>query len=606
MWRNLLKLKINEIMRHLIFTSLLVVVFLSTGYDYENKMIQNNPRNAYIPDVLGNVNIMGSDGKTFVVHTDNPDSFPVFSGYPVSITSATTSEGGVFCNMDGDPDMEILYNTGLSTQARNLDSTSVPGWPKTHTQSADGAPSIGDIDGDGQEEIVVMIHGASIGSGGSVKAYEKDGSNVIGFPITHGYNSRTPVLADLDNNGSMEIITNKRAMGINEVWVYKGDGTVLAGWPKSMTSVPASSAAVGDIDNDGIPEVVMEAYNSIYVWKANGDSVPGFPFHLPNGDVNSYSSPVLVNVDGDLEREIIFGSHSLTSGGFVYILENNGTIKPGWPKTTSDWVYGPPAVGYIDGDNILDVCVGDQVGSGSPSNFVYAWNVNGTALSGFPIGPIWAVNAQVTLADIDNDNMTELIVDDNTWGPGRYLAFNHDGTPLAGWPMEITGASFFSTPVLTDVNRDGILDIAGTGNDISAQTVYMYLWNTGVPYNPAKIYNPVWQYNIQHTGVVGNTTIINVNQVSGHTPESFKLEQNYPNPFNPSTKIKFDIPVPSNIRLSVYDITGREVQTLFNGELTPGTYEYGFNGSGLSSGVYFYKLFADGVSVGVNKMLLIK
>ena len=594
-------------MRLLTFTLLLVFVFLSSGYDYESIMVQSNNRSAYIPDVMGNLNIKGSDGKTFIVHTDNADSFPVFSGFPISISSATTSEGGVFCNMDGDPEMEILYNTGLSTQARNLDGSSVPGWPKTHTQSADGAPSIGDIDGDGQEEIVVTIHGATIGSGGSVKAYEKDGSNVTGFPIVHGYNTRTPVLADLNNDGAMEIITNKRATpGINEVWVYKGDGTVFSGWPKSMTSVPASSAAVGDITNDGVPEIVMEAYNSIYVWKANGDSVPGFPFNLPNGDVNSYSSPVLVNVDGDPEREIIFGSHSTTSGGFVYILENNGSIKPGWPKTTTHWVYSPPAVGYVDGDNILDVVIGDQVGSGSPANFVYAWNVNGTALSGFPIGPIWAVNAQVTLADIDNDNMTELIIDDNTWGPGRYLGYNHDGTPMAGWPMEITGASFFSTPVLTDVNRDGTLDIAGTGNVITSQQVNIYLWNTGVPYNPAKIYNPVWQYNIQHTGVVGNTTIVNIDPVSNQTPDEYKLLQNYPNPFNPETKISFTLPKASKVKLVVYDMLGKEINTIVNSDLTAGSYDYTFNASGLTSGVYFYRLFADGISVGVNKMLLIK
>ncbi len=600
-----LLIKINEKMRPLIFIFLFAAVFFLSGYDYENMMIRNTIRTAYIPDVMGNVNVMDSEGRSFVVHTDNPDSFPVYSGYPISITSATTAEGGVFCNMDGDPEMEILYNTGLSTQARNLDGSNVTGWPKTHTQSADGAPSIGDIDGDGQEEIVVTIHGATISSGGSVKAYEKDGSNVTGFPINHGYSSRTPVLADLDNNGSMEIITNKRATGINEVWVYKGDGTVFPGWPKSMSSVPASSAAVGDITNDGVPEIVMESFNSVYVWHTNGDSLPGFPFNLPNADNNSYSSPVLVDVNNDNIREIVFGSHG-TSGGYVYILKNDGTIMPGWPKTTGQWIYGPPAIGFVDNDNILDVVVGDQVGSGSPSNFVYGWNVNGTALAGFPIGPIWAVNAQVTLADIDNDNMTELIIDDNTWGPGRYLGYNHDGTPMAGWPIEIEGASFFSTPVLADVNRDGMLDIAGTGNVITSQIVNMYLWNTGTPINTSRLFNPVWQYNIQHTGVYGQRTLVNINNTSTTAPQSFKLLQNYPNPFNPSTKIKFDISISSSVKLSVYDITGKEVQTLFNGELTPGTYEYGFNGSGLSSGVYFYRLFADGVSVGVNKMLLIK
>lgn len=592
-------------MRAFILTFLLVTVFISSGYDYENIMIRSNNRTTYIPDVLGNVNVMDSEGNTTIIHTDNLDSLPVFPGFPVSITSATTSEGGVFCNMDGDPEMEILYNTGLSTQARNLDGSSVPGWPKTHTQAADGAPSIGDIDGDGQEEIVVTIHGASISSGGSVKAYEKDGSFVTGFPINHGYSTRTPVLADLDNNGSMEIITNKRATGINEVWIYKGDGTSFPGWPKSMSGFPASSAGVGDITNDGIPEIVMESTTGVYAWHINGDSLPGFPFILPGGITNSYSSPVLVNVDGDPEREIIFGAHS-SSGGHVYIINNNATVLPNWPKTTAQWVYSPAAVGYIDGDNILDICVGDQVASGTPASFIYAWNVNGTALSGFPIGPVSGVNAQVTLADIDNDNMIELIADDNDWGTGKYLGFNHDGSPLAGWPMSINGASFFSTPVLTDVNRDGVLDIAGTGNNIPGQTVTMYLWNAGVPYNPSKIYNPVWQYNIQHTGVVGSTTIVGVEPTASQTPGEYKLSQNYPNPFNPETKINFDIPKASDIKIVIYDMLGKEVETLVNSQLSAGSYSYNFNAGGLTSGVYFYRLISNGEVKAANKMLLVK
>ena len=593
-------------MRRLIFTLFVVSIFLSTGFDFGDRIISNSNNSIkYIPDVMGNVNLLDNEGNMLVVHTDNPDSFPMYSGFPVNITSATTAEGGIFCNMDGDPELEIVYNTGLSVQARNLDGSSVPGWPKTLTQSADGAPSFGDIDGDGQGEIVVVSHGATVSSGGTIRAYELDGSNVTGFPINHGYCSRTPVLADLDNNGSMEIIVNKRATGVNELWVYKGDGTVYPGWPRSLSHVPGSSAAVGNIDNTGGPEIIMEAYDGIFAWHANGDSLPGFPYMLTNGDNTSYSSPVLVDVNGDNQKEIVFGTHG-SSGGFVYILKNDGTVMPGWPKTTSQWVYGPPAVGYIDNDNILDVAVGDQVGSGSPADFVYAWNINGTALSGFPIGPVWAVNAQVILADIDNDNMTELIFDDNTSPPGRYLAYNHDATPVSGWPIEFTGSSFFSTPVLTDVNRDGILDIAGTGNEIVSQIVHIYLWNTGMPYNTSRMYNPVWQYNVQHTGEYNNRTLVNINTVSNQTPETFKLYHNYPNPFNPSPNIKFDITKSSNVRLTVYDMLGKEVKTLFAGDLNAGSYEYNFNAEGLTSGVYFYRLFANGETVGVNKMLLIK
>jgi hypothetical protein len=101
---------------------------------------------------------------------------------------------------------------------------------------------------------------------------------------------------------------------------------------------------------------------------------------------------------------------------------------------------------------------------------------------------------------------------------------------------------------------------------------------------------------------------------------SFSLSQNYPNPFNPSTKISFKIPSPEAessprrgwlkagvglVTLKVYDITGKEVAVLVNETLQPGTYEVTFDGSGLTSGVYFYKLHA-GEFMETKRMVLIK
>src|SRR4030095_6491845 len=413
-----------------------------------------------IPDVMGYINVIENDGITNKQVVYDVDSFPNFSGYPKNL-SGTSFEGGIYCNMDSDTDWEILYNSGSTVNAWNLDGSNVSGWPKTMSYQAQGAPSFGDIDGDGLGESVVGT--ASGSSNGIIYAFERDGSNVTGFPLTVGYTTRTIVLADVDNNGSMEIITNKRLSSAGEVYVYRGNGTVYPGWPKSINHVPASSCAVGDITGDGLAEIVAESYSSLYAWDRNGNIRAGFPFTMPNGDVNSYSSPVLADVDGDNIREIVFGTHYLSGGGYVYLLRNNGTIMSGWPKGVGYWIYGPPAVGYINNDNILDIAVGDQVLSPSPTDFVYAWDKNGAQLSGFPIGPLNAVNTQIILGDIDNDNMTELIFDDNssTGGFGKYLAYNHDGTQTSGWPISTSGTTFFYTPVLFDVNRNGILDISG-------------------------------------------------------------------------------------------------------------------------------------------------
>ena len=111
----------------------------------------------------------------------------------------------------------------------------------------------------------------------------------------------------------------------------------------------------------------------------------------------------------------------------------------------------------------------------------------------------------------------------------------------------------------------------------------------------------VWRRNLQN--------LLSVNNINTEIPSAYSLSQNYPNPFNPTTKIRFDIPRWRGeggwTTLRVYDITGREVQTLVNERLQPGTYEATFDGSILNSGVYFYKLTTDGFSE-TKKMLMIK
>lgn len=101
--------------------------------------------------------------------------------------------------------------------------------------------------------------------------------------------------------------------------------------------------------------------------------------------------------------------------------------------------------------------------------------------------------------------------------------------------------------------------------------------------------------------------IIGVQNISSEIPSSFSLHQNYPNPFNSSTKIKFDIShfTGSVVSLSVYDLIGREIAILVNESLSVGEYEVTFDGSGLPSGVYLYKLSA-GDYTNTKRMLVIK
>lgn len=91
----------------------------------------------------------------------------------------------------------------------------------------------------------------------------------------------------------------------------------------------------------------------------------------------------------------------------------------------------------------------------------------------------------------------------------------------------------------------------------------------------------------------------------GIIPKDFSLQQNYPNPFNPSTKINFSIPNDERVSLKVFDILGSEIATLVEKNLRAGSYEFNFDASNLSSGIYFYKIKAGNFEQ-VKKMNLLK
>jgi FtsP/CotA-like multicopper oxidase with cupredoxin domain len=119
-------------------------------------------------------------------------------------------------------------------------------------------------------------------------------------------------------------------------------------------------------------------------------------------------------------------------------------------------------------------------------------------------------------------------------------------------------------------------------------------------------------HNLEHEddGMMMNFKIldpIGIEQIGTSVPEKFALHQNYPNPFNPSTKIKFDIPasesISKNVNIKIFDISGREVKVLYNGELKSGSYETEFDASGLSSGVYFCSMIAGNFTETIKLIL---
>lgn len=149
------------------------------------------------------------------------------------------------------------------------------------------------------------------------------------------------------------------------------------------------------------------------------------------------------------------------------------------------------------------------------------------------------------------------------------------------------------------------ISLGGTGNQGD---------NIGIVSSAGKLY-PVWMAKYPGSSVyqiwAANIDIsaIGINQISSEIPAGFVLSQNYPNPFNPQTKIRYSIPKSSYVSLKIYDVQGRELYSVTEGVHAAGTYEAGINlndmNRPLSSGVYFYKLTAEGVSIS-KKMVVAK
>jgi hypothetical protein len=226
-------------------------------------------------------------------------------------------------------------------------------------------------------------------------------------------------------------------------------------------------------------------------------------------------------------------------------------------------------------------------------------------------------------------NPTPLIL---SFGNLRFCAFDTDGNMTGlcdlsyDFPMPVELTSFNSTingnnvnliwQTASETNNSGfaieravinngtssewlnIGSVAGKGNS-STITDYSYTdrgLNTG-SYN----------YRLKQIDVNGNFEYYDLeNEVVIGMPGKFELSQNYPNPFNPDTRIEFQLPKDGNMNLSVYDVNGKLVTTIYNGFRSSGFYTVNFNASNLASGVYYYKIVLDNIPGKVMKMIVLK
>jgi hypothetical protein len=171
--------------------------------------------------------------------------------------------------------------------------------------------------------------------------------------------------------------------------------------------------------------------------------------------------------------------------------------------------------------------------------------------------------------------------------------------------LTFSGTNFISGVTSIDLGPEIVI------NSVTVESSTRVIANVTVSATAALGLRNVYVTNAPPGGgsaeLVGAFTVTNAPEVSvsgpAGVPTAFGLEQNYPNPFNPSTTIRYGLPQNSFVKLAVYNMLGEQVAVLQNGEQEAGYHEVEFNGEGLSSGVYFYRM-QSGVYVETKKLIL--
>lgn len=253
----------------------------------------------------------------------------------------------------------------------------------------------------------------------------------------------------------------------------------------------------------------------------------------------------------------------------------------------------------------------DQTGS----SFITKYNAN--TLSPYLIG-LQGSNSASQILQYRYLNLTPALVSSGPmFGSNLALAFGPDNTLL---PVEL--ASFTSSvnenntklkwSTVNELNNSGF-EIQRTNANENSWKKINFVNGNGTTneikeysYEDRNIASGKYQYRLKQIDFNGNYKYYELsNEVEIRVPKKFNLSQNYPNPFNPATKISFELPRTSKVKLSVYDVTGKLASELVSEQRAAGYYTVEFNGSNLASGTYFYVLQAEDFSA-VKKMVLLK
>ncbi len=478
--------------------------------------------------------------------------------------------------------------------------------------------SWGDYDNDGKLDLFVCV-----GFNSHNLLFHNEGNGVFtlvtsGPEVTDVGWGEAASWCDYDRDGWLDLFVCNEYGYPNFLYHNNGNGTFSKITTGPMVTDGGSSigAAWGDYDNDGWPDLFVANYDGQhdYLYHNNGNSTFTKILTGPEVTDNDWGSGCAW---GDYDNDGYLDLYVTNGNSPNRLYHNNGdgtfTLSSTLPSLENGLSYG---CGWADFDNdgYLDLFV-SKIQS---ANALFK-NVNGqtfTRVTNDIVGQEGYISINGVWGDYNNDGKIDLFVA-NTGGSNNNYLYKNVSTGNNYTICKLIGCHSNKAAIGARIrlyagNLSEIREISG-GSSMGTQDMLWQHFGVGTHtmIDSIVVY---WPYG--NTPSIKKLSNVSVNQtltiyecplgiINNQIPVKYELKQNYPNPFNPGTEIEYSLLKPSNVKLSIYDISGKLIQTLVNEFETTGTYKVQFDGTNFASGIYIYKVETDEFT-DTKKMILLK
>ncbi len=294
------------------------------------------------------------------------------AGWPRDAANFGSSPAAL-ADVDGDGVDEIFVGEeDWGVHAYYADGKRLPGWPVYDYRF--GAqqrftPAIADIDGDGKPEIAFESNWTT--SGQYLFAYHADGSAVAGFPVRlpSALFAQYAVIGDVDGDGELEIVVAAKMeiSGRTGVLEVSPSGKLKRSWVAGEFTSYGPGIALADLDGDRTPEIVVQSDETLFVWNGCGEPLLGWPRHFPS-QRHWDSAPVVGDVDGDGLPDIVVAWPEE-----VDAFNRCGAALEGFPKGIPMGIPAVPAIADLDGNGHNEVILMGEPWDGTAHLYDRVW-----------------------------------------------------------------------------------------------------------------------------------------------------------------------------------------------------------------------------------------